>query len=228
MQICFYKHEYFVIKSKNWSIKYQVHTCVCSWGYRRLAMSPCSKASDTSVVQKTWQPAITTWPGHDSTHSTRGCWRVKRACRDLIKSDSLNMPHLEIVQTSDAIADNTSKTSKWESELHTSGYSLSEQSMLSLSVAFIDFSTSLSQSSTFPVGHTGRNSFTSSPSPEYIWVICRSDWNWSWKPTEVSVLYIYACFTFKNTCFFNFKETTRLDKPLLCSQSICASEVAQQ
>ncbi|TNN40908.1 hypothetical protein EYF80_048925 [Liparis tanakae] len=40
--------------------------------------------------------------------------------------------------------------------------------MLSLSVAFMERSTSRSQSSTFPVGLTGSDSFTSSPSPEYI------------------------------------------------------------
>ena len=32
-------------------------------------------ASSTRWVQKVWQPAMTTWPGHCSTHSVRGVWK---------------------------------------------------------------------------------------------------------------------------------------------------------
>lgn len=51
--------------------------------------------------------------------------------------------------------------------------------MESLTVAVMDFSTSLSQSSTLPVGMTVTASRTSSPSPEYMCVISRSGWNFS-------------------------------------------------
>lgn len=53
------------------------HTCVWSWGYKRPARSPLSKDSETSAVQKVWHPAITTCPGHDSTHLVRGSYAKK-------------------------------------------------------------------------------------------------------------------------------------------------------
>ena len=68
-------------------------SCVPQWNYcgwstwessfcTYPSRSPCSRASDTSVVQNVWHPAITSWPGHFNTHSVRGtCNPFAYSCR---------------------------------------------------------------------------------------------------------------------------------------------------
>jgi len=94
--------------------------------------------------------------------------------------------------------------------------------MLSLRLAFMDFSTSLSQFSTFPWGHTGRTSSTSSPSPEYMWLIWRSAWNFSWGGGRGV-----------STCYCHYKRHSNInhayrDRPERCSRSTCAGEAARR
>lgn len=54
------------------------HTWAHSCGKSLLDKSPASRASDTSFVQKIWQPAMTTWPGHCKTHVVRGVLKKKK------------------------------------------------------------------------------------------------------------------------------------------------------